>query len=100
WSVLPRRGGGARSRLWEPHGGAIVGRRTVTGSCLTATGATGCDGGSALRNPIRHVGLFPHPWFCTSPATRRNRHQPGSQCAGAVHAGRGRIGHGTTQGDV
>jgi len=35
---------------------------------LTATGATGCDGDSALRNPIRHVGPFPHPWFGTSPA--------------------------------
>jgi MFS family permease len=35
---------------------------------LTATGATGCDGDSASRNPIRHVGPFPHPWFGTSPA--------------------------------
>ena len=35
---------------------------------MTATGATGCDGISALRNPIRHVGPFPHPWFGTSPA--------------------------------
>jgi hypothetical protein len=35
---------------------------------LTATGATGCDGDSALRNPVRYVGPFPHPWFGTSPA--------------------------------
>jgi predicted MFS family arabinose efflux permease len=35
---------------------------------LTATGATGCDGVSALRNPIRHVGPFSDPWFRTSPA--------------------------------
>jgi hypothetical protein len=46
----------------------MAGRRTVTGPCLTATGATGCDVGSALRSLIRHVGLFPQPWCRTSPA--------------------------------
>jgi MFS family permease len=35
---------------------------------LTATRATGCDGDSALCNPVRHVGPFPSPWFGTSPA--------------------------------
>jgi predicted MFS family arabinose efflux permease len=34
---------------------------------LTATGTTGCDGGSALRNPSG-TSARPSPWFGTSPA--------------------------------